>query len=145
MSYCCSTPSTTERSKPSRYECPVNGNDYPEVPLHTVLQHIDKPWLHTLKKQKYFYCDAPDCDVVYFAEDNTVIDKSLVRTRIGTKESSDSDALICYCFGVSNMEAMTQPEAKAFVIQQTREKHCSCTTSNPSGRCCLKDFPEHNK
>lgn len=141
MSDCC-TSTCKKKLKPTRSECPVNGQNYLEVPRKTILQHIDKPWLHDVKEQKYFYCHDPECEVVYFSEDNTVINKSQLRTRIGIKEPADSDALTCYCFGVSNMEARTQPEAKAFVIQQTKESACSCTTSNPSGRCCLKDFPK---
>lgn len=144
MSDCCTSPDN-EKHKPARCQCPLNGHNYLEVPIQTILQHLDKPWQHPLKVQKYFYCDDPDCEVVYFAEDNTVINKSSIKTRIGIKERTDSDALICYCFGVSNMAARTQPETKAFVIQQTKEAHCSCTTSNPSGRCCLKDFPKDNQ
>jgi hypothetical protein len=28
------------------------------------------------------------------------------------------------------------------VMAQTKAGLCSCDTSNPSGRCCLKDFPK---
>ena len=111
---------------------------YLEVSRTTILHHLDKPWLHSLKEQKYFFCHEPQCEVVYFAEDDTVIRKSQLRTRVGIKEQDDN-ALICYCFGVSKKYAK---EAKAFVIQQTKESACSCTTSNPSGRFCLKDFPK---
>ncbi|WP_126453701.1 putative iron-sulfur cluster-binding metallochaperone [Sulfuriflexus mobilis] len=143
MSDCCSV-DAQKKSKPVKCECPRNGNNYPEVQRKTVLQHIDKPWIHALKEQKYFYCDDPACEVVYFAEDNTLITTSQVRTHIGIKDHSNS-ALRCYCFGISNLEAQTQPEAKSFVIRQTKAALCSCITSNPSGRCCLKDFPKYNK
>ncbi len=114
---------------------------YLEVPRETILHHLDKPWLHPLKEQKYFFCHDPECDVVYFTEDHNVINKSQLRTRVGIKEQDDN-ALICYCFGVSKKEAR---EAKAFVIQQTKTSACACTTRNPSGRCCLKDFPKFKK
>jgi hypothetical protein len=28
------------------------------------------------------------------------------------------------------------------VIEQTRLHNCACDVRNPSGRCCLKDFPK---
>jgi hypothetical protein len=114
---------------------------YLEVSRETILHHLDKPWLHSLGEQKYFFCHDPECEVVYFTENNTVIKKSQLRTRVGIKEQDDS-ALICYCFDVSRLDARTTKEAKAFVIQQTKESACTCATSNPSGRCCLKDFPK---
>jgi len=139
MSDCC--PTSPKRPRPSKCECPENGNIYLEVSSKTILHHLNKPWMHSLGEQKYFFCHDPECEVVYFAEDHSVIKKSQLRTRVGIKEQDD-DALTCYCFGVSNIEARTLKEAKAFVIQQTKESACSCTTSNPSGRCCLKDFPK---
>jgi hypothetical protein len=141
MPDCCST-SSQDKSGSAKYKCPVNGNAYLEVARKTVLHHIDRPWLHLLDEQKYFYCDDPACEVVYFAEDNTVINRSQVRTRIGAKEQA-ANALLCYCFGISNLEANTILETRAFVIEQTKRSLCSCTTSNPSGRCCLEDFPKN--
>lgn len=140
MSDCCSA----NKPKPSKCECPENGSMYLEVSKETILHHLDRPWRHKLKEQKYFFCHDPECEVVYFTEDCSVIRKSQLRTRVGIKEQDDS-ALTCYCFGVSNLEARTVKEAKAFVIQQTKESACSCATSNPSGRCCLKDFPKNKK
>ena len=28
------------------------------------------------------------------------------------------------------------------IVEQTKNARCSCETSNPSGRCCLKVFPK---
>ena len=64
-----------------------------------------------------------------------------MRTRVGIKEQSD-DSLICYCFGVTAQEAATNPEVKAFVIEETKEHVCECEARNPSGKCCSKDFPK---
>ncbi|MCK5920792.1 MAG: hypothetical protein KAG66_07615, partial [Methylococcales bacterium] len=49
-------------------------------------------------------------------------------------------ALLCYCYGVTCQQALNNPDAKAFVLAQTKLKNCACDTRNPSGRCCLKDF-----
>jgi hypothetical protein len=59
---------------------------------------------------------------------------------VGIKEAA-ADALLCYCYGVTRAVALSDTAARAFVVAQTRRGLCSCETSNPSGRCCLKDFP----
>ena len=70
-----------------------------------------------------------------------VLHKADIRTRIGIKEQDDK-ALICFCFGVSKAVAATNKSVKDFVVKQTKQSSCACETSNPSGRCCLKDFPK---
>lgn len=94
-----------------------------------------------LKEQHYYFCDDKNCDVVYYAADDTIITKSMLRDRVGIKEPDDN-ALICYCFGVTRAQARSNKSIKAFVIEQTKNARCTCKTSNPSGRCCLKDFPK---
>ena len=140
MSSCCSTEKRGNNS-PRKQPCPVNQQNYISVELRTVLHHIKNSWSANLKEQGYYFCDDKDCDVVYFGEDNSIIKKYELRTRISSKENND-DALVCYCFGVSQKETMKNPAIKDFVIQQTKIGNCSCETSNPSGRCCLKDFPK---
>ena len=140
MSDCCSTDKESEQH-PKRHVCPINGNIYHEVPYRTVLHHVKKPWELKLKEQAYYFCDDPNCDVVYFAIDNSTLKKEQLRTSVGIKESAE-DTLICYCFGVSKKQAITNKEARSFVIEQTKNDSCSCSTFNPSGRCCLKDFPK---
>ena len=94
------------------------------------------------KDQRYFFCDDPNCDVVYFGEDKSVILKSQLRTKVGLKEATE-DALLCYCFGVTKADGLSNPSIKNFVSAETKQGLCSCETSNPSGRCCLKDFPRN--
>lgn len=139
MSNCCSQPKG-EKQFPRKQSCPVNQQDYILVPLKTVLHHIKNSWSANLPEQGYYFCNDPECDVVYFGEDGLVIKKNLLRTKIATKEKDDN-ALICYCFGVSQADANNNSEIKNYILQQTKLGNCSCETSNPSGRCCLKDFP----
>lgn len=147
MSACCVASSESESegvsgSKPKTQKrvCPVCEKIALDVTKRTMLQHINNAWLHTLKDEQYFYCRTKDCNVVYFSENDEVINKDNVRTHIGIKEKSDS-ALICYCFGVSKAAADNE-DIKNFVIKQTKESNCACEIANPSGRCCLKDFPK---
>lgn len=140
MADCCAVPKG-QASNPRKHCCPRNGREYAEVSARTVALHIQRPWTWASQGRRYFFCEDLDCEVAYFADDDSVILKSELRTSVGLKEQTD-DALICYCFGVTRGEARTVPDAKAYVVAQTRQGFCACDTTNPSGRCCLKDFPD---
>lgn len=140
MSDCCSS-NKENLETPKRHTCPKSNKKYGEVSYKTILHHVKEPWKLKLKEQTYYFCGDPNCDVVYFGLDNSMIQKDQLRTQVGIKETSE-DALICYCFGVSKLEAKKNEQVKAFVIEQTKHSLCSCTTYNPSGKCCLKDFPK---
>jgi len=134
MSDCCNTSSPSKK-----HICPVNGQSYSQVSTRTVKHHIAEPWNYDLSTTNYYFCSAPDCDVVYFGLDDSIIKASQLRTKVGTK-TNDQDALICYCFGVTRLQAEENPNIKTYVMEQTKNHICSCETSNPSGKCCLKDF-----
>ena len=138
MSDCCSS-SGCDGKHPQKHRCPVNGVEYSEVPARTIAHHIIESWNWTPSARHYYFCDAPDCDVVYFGDDGSIVPKSMLRTRVGTKERTGS-GLLCYCFGVSRADFEQNPATRDFVMTQTKAGLCSCETSNPSGRCCLKDF-----
>ena len=137
MSHCCSSNSPIDNSS-RRHHCPVNGREYKSVSTTTILHHITNPWHWQTIDQSYYYCDDPDCNVVYFGEDNSVINTSALRDPSGVKQKFINPT-ICYCFGVTLDTA--NPEIKDFIKQKTKEKQCACEIRNPSGRCCLKDFP----
>lgn len=137
MTNCCSSPDDSQ-PQPKKYRCPVNGKLYKSVLSTTILHHINEPWKWQNKSQGYYFCDDPNCEVVYFGEDDSTISKSSLRTEVGIKETNPK-SLVCYCFGVSKAESSSQ-EIKEFVIKNTKNKTCACTSRNPSGRCCLKDF-----
>lgn len=139
MDQCCDDkPSTDkERSRP----CPANGHPYSRVKRKTLLHHVKHPWKNNITGQAYYFCTDVDCDVVYFGQDDTTFKTDDLRTTVWQKSDSEQ-ANICYCFGVTKKIASSDTNFKTFVIEQTRNSLCSCETSNPSGRCCLKDFPK---
>ena len=139
MNNCCSSENVLKKF-PRKQPCPANQQEYILLPLKTVLHHIKFSWKANLKEQGYYFCNDPDCDIVYFGEDGTVIKKEELRTQIAAKQISEN-ALICYCFGVRKADVDNNDTIKDFVKEQTKIGNCSCETSNPSGRCCLKDFP----
>lgn len=140
MSDCCST-TCGSKSFPKRHVCPANGKEYGRVSSTTIKHHINAPWSWAEKDQSYYFCSDPDCLVVYFGQDNSVIEKSQVRTEVGAKEKS-KNALVCYCYGVTKLEAESNPLARQLVIEETKQKQCACEARNPSGKCCLAGFPK---
>ena len=137
MAECCA-PRTNDA--PRRRPCPVSGHSCASVPRRTVLHHLRRPWRLAEDGQRFYFCDDPDCDVVYFAGGGATFSRADVRTQVGRKMES-ADAILCYCFGVSYRDALEDPTCEPFVRQQTRDGGCACATRNPSGRCCLREFP----
>lgn len=144
MSDCCKNKETAEVETPEQHAdshcCPVNGKTYASVKRKTLLHHILQPWKKVISEQQYYFCTDPECDVVYYGEDDSVIRTDELRTTIWQKSKDKRDA-ICYCFGITKALARME-NIKNFVTQQTKDSICACETRNPSGRCCLKDFPE---
>jgi len=131
---CCTAVQRDERC------CPSCGKKGSIVGIKTILLHIHQPWRHELTGNLFYFCKTQTCEVVYFSAGDQVFYHSDVRTRIGQK-SHTADALLCYCFGITRQAAECNKEIKEFVIGRTRAGMCACEAVNPSGRCCLKEFP----
>lgn len=140
MSECCSSSGCDHRHL-EKHRCPVSGHEYSEVSVRAIRHHIKEAWAWQPTGHRYFFCDDPACEVAYFGDDGSTILKSQLRIQIGLKETSDV-GLLCYCFGVTKRDFQSNPATRDFVVAQTKAGQCSCDTSNPSGRCCLKDFPK---
>jgi hypothetical protein len=127
-------------SNPKKRCCPTNGLEGTEVSAKTISHHLKHAWKWKDEGVRYFFCKDPDCDVVYFGDDDSVITKAQLRTQVGIKEASD-DTPACYCFGISKADAINDPSIRDYVKSQTKNAQCACDIRNPSGRCCLIDFP----
>lgn len=138
---CCENSQCEPSGNGNKHPCPANGKTGVAVSTQTLLQHIKMPWRQSLQAKQFYFCDSTDCDIVYFAADNSVFTLEQVRSPIGQKQTG-SEKLICYCFGISAAQASHDPACKRFVVEQTRSGNCACESRNPSGRCCLKDFPK---
>ncbi|MEE8379319.1 MAG: hypothetical protein V3R49_02975 [Gammaproteobacteria bacterium] len=137
----CDLTHTNETATPRKAPCPVNGLSYSRVKVKTILHQVKKPWQLNLLNQNYFFCDDPNCDVVYFGEDKSVLVRSDLRISVGQK-SQDREKTICYCFDVQFSDLdVDKVRARAFVVEQTKNGSCDCELRNPSGKCCLKNFP----
>ncbi len=139
MTDCCSTSDNTV-SAPRKRACPVNGKKYALVSAATIRHHMKNPWSWEEVDQGYYFCDDPECSVVYFGQDNFVLETTDLRTSVGIKDSTKK-AIVCYCYGVSIADAKNNLKIRDFVLEETKRQRCACEVFNPSGRCCLKNFP----
>lgn len=139
MSDCCSSTKQTSVTT-KRFYCPSCNTENKQVSASTIFQHLQDPWDWQNDTQQHYYCENPQCDVVYFSQDDSIIRQAQLRTKVGIKTQS-SDDLICYCYGVTYGQIKAEPTLKQFVIDKTKRQLCACEVRNPSGRCCLKDFP----
>ncbi|MBI2932794.1 MAG: cation transporter [Planctomycetes bacterium] len=124
--------------------CPVAGKPGRRVPEVTLRSLIRSDRLSEVEGREWFYCDLPDCDVVYFASDGRTVLKNDIQVRVGAKEKT-SPRMVCYCFGHTaesireEIERTSQSSVAASIAAKVKAGECSCETMNPKGTCCLGD------
>ncbi len=139
MTHCCTS---TGRGH-DKAVCPRNGQSYAKVSHRTVLHQVRQPWQRVLTAQHYYFCDDPNCEVVYFDDQQQTILQHEVRQEVGQK-STAPDKPVCYCFDIRLADLQNECERnrlKTYITEQTRSSICDCEIRNPSGKCCLRDFP----
>jgi len=125
--------------------CPVNGARSKQVDMLTVRSLVRRLPLG-MPATQYYFCEARDCDVVYFALDPQapVFRRVDLLVRVGAKEEADPIP-VCYCFGftrkdIENEIAATGRSTVADRITvEVKAGNCACEVKNPSGKCCLGD------
>lgn len=124
--------------------CPTAKTPGGRVPALTVRSLVREDRIQDVEGRDWFFCEAPECDVVYFVADGTTLDRSDVDVRVGIKEE-DPPHTVCYCFGhtVESIqdEIRRTGRSTAFdsITEKVRAGECSCEVLNPKGTCCLGD------
>lgn len=140
---CCVTGKQVPATAPAVMACPANGARSKRVPMQTVKALVRRlPF--GMPAAQYYFCEALDCDVVYFAADPSapVFRRADLLVPVEPKQPGD-DVPLCYCFGITRREiaaelAQTGNSTVAQRIQsEVRAGRCACEVKNPSGRCCL--------
>ena len=138
MSDCCRIPHPGDVPT-----CPMNGQVTKPVGRRTVESLVQPDTGAALTPQPYFFCDAPDCDVVYVsALGDHIVTKDLLTTRVGIKETEDPIPL-CYCFGYDRKDVHDDirrggdTDIQRVITERVRAGECRCEETNPSGGCCL--------
>lgn len=148
MTNCCSTSATeVQTDKQQAMECPRCNNRMKPVERVVLMHQVTAPLNQTIPSGQFFFCSDADCPVVYFSKSGFVIETADMRGEVGQK-STDENRMICYCFDITYSRVMEEIEqtghsaSRAFVVEQTKLKNCACDIRNPSGKCCLKEFPK---
>jgi hypothetical protein len=117
------------------------------VECRTLLHHLRPDLVDRIGEREYRFCDAPDCDTVYFSTDGEVtFGTADVRQSVGLKAVDDLAAQVCYCFGFTagDLEADIRSGGPAAIPGRIRQlvkaRACACEVRNPSGRCCLGEI-----
>ena len=141
MSDCCSAKSSCDA--PAVAACPVNGARSKQVEMLTVKSLVRQLPLG-MSNTQYYFCEAQDCDVVYFALDSQapVFRRADLLMRVGVKETADPIS-VCYCFGFTrgDIQAEIINTGRSTIAErisaEIKAGSCACEVKNPSGKCCL--------
>lgn len=142
MSDCCSVNARTGTA-PAVMACPVNGARSKRVDVLTVKSLVRQLPLG-MSNDQYYFCEARDCDVVYFPFDAQapIFRRADLLVRVGAKEATDPIP-VCYCFGftVKDIEKEIADTGRSTVAErisgEVKAGNCACEVKNPSGKCCL--------
>ena len=124
--------------------CPTAGVAGRRAPTITVRSLVREERAREVDGREWFFCDLPDCVVVYFTHDGRTLEKNALKVRVGLKEK-DAPRPVCYCFGhtVESIREEIGRTGRSTVAASIKEKveagECSCEVLNPKGTCCLGD------
>jgi hypothetical protein len=141
MSDCCSAKGSSNAQAVAA--CPANGARSKRVDMLTVKSLVRQLPLG-MPNTQYYFCEAQDCDVVYFPLDSRapIFRRADLLVRVGVKETADP-ITVCYCFGFTRGDihdeiAETGRSTVAERISaEVKAGNCACEVKNPSGKCCL--------
>ena len=144
MSDCCSLNGKTATA-PAVMACPVNGARSKRVDLLTVRSLVRQLPLG-MPNTEYYFCEAADCDVVYFPFDAQapMFRRSDLLVRVGSKEMVDP-VPVCYCFGYTRKDIQKEITETGHstvanrISAEVKAGNCACEVKNPTGKCCLGD------
>ncbi len=122
-------------------ECPACGKNGKAVSPTTLRSLLKDEFVGRVAETEYRFCDAKDCDSVYYGNGQTFT-KAELKVAVGVKETSGERPL-CYCFGhsVGTITAELRTKGRSDALDDIRRKMkdpgCACEVTNPSGSCCL--------
>jgi hypothetical protein len=144
MSDCCPVNAKTGPA-PAVMACPGSGARSKQVDMLTVKSLVRQLPLG-MPNTEYYFCEAADCDVVYFPFDSQapLFRRADLLVRVGSKETDDPIP-VCYCFGFTRDDIQKEiTETGDSIVAnrisaEVKAGNCACEVKNPSGKCCLGD------
>ncbi len=121
--------------------CPECGGRGTKVKRITLESLLTANAARRIGDGQYRFCDAIDCDTVYFGDNGASFSKSDLTVRVGVKERT-SGRHVCYCFDhtIEDINAQVQQTGQSTVLDDIKARiqtGCWCETKNPQGSCCL--------
>lgn len=143
MSDCCLVGDGSKA--PAVMACPVNGARSKQVDMLTVKTLVRQLPLG-MPNTQYYFCEAQDCDAVYFALDSQapIFRRGDLLVLVGAKAASDPIP-VCYCFGFMRKDIEDEIVGKdrstiaGRISAEVKAGNCACEVKNPSGKCCLAE------
>ena len=132
---CCASPPTVT-------VCPRCGAPGSSVDPASVRPHLDaatrQPDAFT-----WSYCPTTQCPVVFFHDDATTVEESVLVTQVGTKGRT-KPVPVCFCFSQTEQDIhddLDRHDGTSTINEYIKDAvsagRCSCTALNPAGVCCL--------
>ena len=131
--------------------CPKNETKGKKVKSITLKSLLKPSALENLNPDTtYYFCEAPDCPVVYFNEKGQSFSEEQVKVSVFQKDKS-LDVPVCYCFGWSRDRIQQEiiqtgkSSAEANIRGHIQAGRCGCEVNNPQGSCCLGNVRQLSK
>lgn len=140
LSDCC-TPNEITSSSSFFGVCPSCKSKGKKVGVITLKSLLKPSALETLNADlNYFFCQTPDCDVVYFTNEKTYL-MSDMKVRVYQKDQSLT-VPACYCFDWTREKIHEQLKnvhtlPTEHIRKNIKANRCGCEVNNPQGSCCL--------
>jgi bacterioferritin-associated ferredoxin len=124
--------------------CPDCRKESIEVDKMAVANHA-KETCWPLGNEKFFICENPPCEVIYFSESGEkVLKRKDVKTRVTFKEKNAPRPL-CYCKQVTEEDVIAAIEKGDRTFEDVKASTGiggggNCKITNPAGRCCSRNY-----
>lgn len=141
MQECCCPDRTAGSDVGACPACQASGKP---VEVLTIKALLTASALQRFEPADYRFCAAPECDLVYFAQDGPAFRTADIRVRIWQKEPPGR-RMLCYCFGENEAEMTAEIDrighssAADRIRRHIEARRCACEVRNPKGSCCLGD------
>ena len=124
--------------------CPDCRKESLEVDRATVGNHVKEDcW--PMGSEKFFICENPGCEVIYFSESGVkVLKRKDVKTRVTFKEK-EAPRPLCYCKQVTEEDVLRAIDEGARTFEEVMGATGiggggNCRLTNPAGRCCSRNY-----
>lgn len=127
-------------------ECSTKGKKVERITLESLL---NSDAAFRISEEQYRFCDAIDCETVYFGDNGITFSKRDLTVRVGVKERT-APRLVCYCFDhtIEEIDAEVRETGQSTVLDDIKARmktECWCETKNPQGSCCLGTVDKYVK